>query len=118
MSAADRYEAARPLRPLAALTRPELTARAYVVQEVIDLLWDICRRDGGEPFVTIGRAKVELILLRNEVARDKAEAERWPQGALGNPAARERLQAAGSELSALVRDLATDGARSLGRRSA
>ena len=98
MSAADRFEThgTRLPRPLSALSRPEIAARAYVLQQAIDSLWDITDRDGGEPFVTVGRAKVELILLRNELgARDRAEAT-----------------------AGLVRDIAEDGARSLARRSA
>lgn len=73
MSAADRWarqEGKPEPRTTAQLTSAELAARIHALREVLDLLWDVTAMTGGEPFHTIGRAKMELIALEAEL-RDR-----------------------------------------------
>lgn len=53
-----------------ALTRNQLAARIATLRSVLDLLWDVTACTGGDPFLTIGRAKMELIALEAEL-RDR-----------------------------------------------
>lgn len=52
-----------------------LAARISTLRSVLDTLWEVTAHTGGEPFATIGRAKVELIQLEQEL-RDRDAAER------------------------------------------
>ena len=47
--------------------RARLEARIATLRAVLDLLWAQVEADKGEPFRTIGRAKVELIYLEREL---------------------------------------------------
>ena len=47
--------------------RARLEARIATLRTVLDLLWAQVKADKGEPFRTIGRAKVELIYLEREL---------------------------------------------------
>ncbi len=82
MSAGERWAAqeGKPEpRTTAQLTRVELAARIQTLRDVLDLLWDVTAMTGGKPFKTIGRAKSELMDLRNALEdRDRQAAKGEP----------------------------------------
>jgi hypothetical protein len=69
-------------RPITTLARPQLAARIATLRSVLDILWDVTALTGGDPFLTIGRAKVELIQLEaqlRDLDRQAAKGEPLPQ---------------------------------------
>lgn len=52
---------------MTALTRVQTAARIATLRDVLDLLWDVNHATGGEPFLTIGRAKTELYQLEADL---------------------------------------------------
>ena len=58
------------------LSRNELAARISTLETVLEILWDVTACTGGEPFLTIGRAKVEACGLRNQLWEMDRQAEK------------------------------------------
>jgi hypothetical protein len=76
MSAAERYFTPGPApKRLDQLSRQQLTARIQTLRQVLDLLWGQSDLDGGFPYRTIGRAKIELIELETDLREIDRTAE-------------------------------------------
>jgi hypothetical protein len=57
------------------LPTPALRRRVATLRHVLTALWEETERDGGAPFATIGRAKVELVALERQL-REREHGER------------------------------------------
>lgn len=61
------YAAPVAAQPVAELSRVFLAARIAVLRDVLTRLEDQAHLDGGEPFDSVGRLKIELIRREGEL---------------------------------------------------
>lgn len=66
------YQPALPC-PVAELPRVALAARIAVLRDVLTRLEDQAHLDGGEPFESVGRLKVELIRREGQLRQRERE---------------------------------------------
>jgi hypothetical protein len=107
MSASRYIAPANQPKPVSDLSRAQLCARVTILRSVLDTLWEQTVVDGAEPFDTIGRAKVELIRLENDLReRDRAAAAVPFAAAVTQSVTTDRLQAAQDRLDQVRKGVA------------